>query len=249
MRRLAALLLALPLAGLAAGAADYVRLPGGSFRSALKIDGDATVRIAPFALMKRPVTNAEFLAFVRTHPSWRRDRVDRALAGTRYLSQWRGAVQLVDDAQAQRPVTQVSWFAARAYCEAQDARLPTFLEWEYAASADETRTDARSDPAWRDRVLAAFSREADPLPRAGLQPPNAYGVQDLHGLVSEWNGDVASPQLAPPTSGDARTCGGSATGMDDPANYPVVMRVSLLSSLALSDTTSHLGFRCARSMR
>ena len=58
MRRIAALLLALPLAGLAAGAEDYARLPGGAFRSAMKRPGraDATVRVAPYALMKRPVT-------------------------------------------------------------------------------------------------------------------------------------------------------------------------------------------------
>ena len=76
MRRLAALLLCmLPLAGLAAGVVgNYATLPGGSFRTALKYEDrkGANVRVAPFALMKRPVTNAEFLAFVKSHPQWRR---------------------------------------------------------------------------------------------------------------------------------------------------------------------------------
>ena len=54
MRLRAALLLALvPLAGLAAGAADYVRLPGGTFKSVLKYeDAPGRQKIAPFALMK-----------------------------------------------------------------------------------------------------------------------------------------------------------------------------------------------------
>ena len=52
MRRIvAALLLALPVAAtLAAGGTGWVKLPGGSFRSALKYEDRASVRIAPFVL-------------------------------------------------------------------------------------------------------------------------------------------------------------------------------------------------------
>lgn len=160
MRRLAALLLiVLPVAGVVAGAAEYVKLPGGSFRTALKYeDVKGATRIAPFALMRRPVTNAEFLAFVKSHPQWRRDRVAGVFAEQRYLSHWSGPVALGSKAQPQQPVVQVSWFAAQAYCEAQGARLPTWLEWEYVAAADETRRDARKDPAWRERILSWYSR-------------------------------------------------------------------------------------------
>src|SRR5688572_6829793 len=93
----AALLLALPLAGLAgdAGSSRYVGLPGGVFTSALQYeDAKNGVRIAPFALRRKPVTNAEFLAFVQQHPQWRRDRVAPVLAETRYLSHWKSATEL-----------------------------------------------------------------------------------------------------------------------------------------------------------
>jgi len=257
MRRLAALLLALPLAGLAAGAAEYARLPGGSFRTALKYEDrkGAPVKVAPFALQRTPVTNAQFLAFVRAHPDWRRDRVARVLADARYLAHWRGATALADPAQAGQPVTQVSWFAAQAYCEAQGARLPTWSEWEYAAAADETRRDARNDPAWRERILAWYSRPSDSaLPRAGLQAPNAYGVQDLHGLVWEWTDDFSSLLVSEDNrnQGDAdrdRFCGAGALAMDDRENYAVLMRVAMLSSLDAASTTRNLGFRCARNAR
>ncbi len=63
------------------------------------------------------------------------------------------AMQLGDAARPPQPVTQVSWFAASAYCEAQHARLPMWAEWEYVAAADETRRDARGDPVWRERIL------------------------------------------------------------------------------------------------
>ena len=255
MRLRAALLLALvPLAGLAAGAADYVRLPGGAFRSVLKYeDAPGRQKIAPFALMKRPVTNGEFLAFVKAHPQWRRDKVPRVFADDRYLKQWDGPVLLGGaKAQPQQPVVHVSWFAAQAYCESQGARLPTWLEWEYAAAADESRKDARNDRAWRERILSWYSQpNPKVLPRAGLQTPNAYGVQDLHGLVWEWTDDFSALLVSGDNrdQGDPDTmkfCGAGALSMDDRENYAVLMRVAMLSSLEAVNTIGNLGFRCAK---
>ncbi|MEO8366460.1 MAG: formylglycine-generating enzyme family protein [Pseudoxanthomonas sp.] len=256
MRRLAALLLLIPLAGLAAGAADYVQLPGGNFRTALKYeDRKGDTRIAPFALMRKPVTNAEFLAFVQSRPQWRRDRVARVFAEPRYLSHWDGANALGAKALPQQPVVQVSWFAAQAYCESQGARLPSWDEWEYVAAADETRRDARRDPAWRERILRWYSHPSNhALARTGLQAPNVYGVQDLHGLVWEWTEDFSSLLVAADNrnQGDAdnaKFCGAGALSMDDRDNYAVLMRVAMLSSLNAEDTTANLGFRCAKDLK
>ena len=252
----AALLLALPLAGLSAGdgASRYAGLPGGDFVSSLDYeDQDGPIRVAPFALMRKPVTNAEFLAFVRRHPEWRRDNAPSVLAEQRYLSHWAGPLELGARALPGQPVTWVSWFAADAYCASIDARLPTWTEWEYAAAADERRTDARDDPAWRERILAWYSRPSkDALPRAGLQAANAYGIHDLHGLVWEWTDDYSSLLVDADnrTQGDpdnARFCGAGALSMDDRDNYAVLMRVAMLSSLEGADATANLGFRCARS--
>jgi sulfatase modifying factor 1 len=250
--RALAWLLALPVAG-AAAAADYVALPAGEFRSALDYeDIPGSVEIAPFRLMKRPVTNGEFLEFVRKNPQWRRDRVATAMAEPRYLAHWDGPLEVGDAARQAQPVVQVSWFAASAYCQAQGARLPTWNEWEYAAAADETRRDAREDPIWRERILAWYSRPSNTaLPRAGLQTPNAYGVQDLHGLVWEWTEDFSSLLVDADArnQGDpdnSRFCGAGALSMDDRRNYAVLMRVAMLSSLDAPDTTINLGFRCAR---
>jgi len=255
-RTLAALLLALPLAGLAAGVAGarYAGLPGGLFKSALGYeDAKDGVRVAPFALMRRPVTNAEFLAFVRRNPQWRRDRVAQVFAEPRYLSHWAGPDALGPAALPDRPVVWVSRFAASAYCESLGARLPTWNEWEYAAAADETRTDARADPAWRERILGWYARSSkDALPRVGLQAPNAYGVQDLHGLVWEWIDDAGSLLVDADNrnQGDpdkGKFCGAGALSMDDRDNYAVLMRVAMLSSLGDRDATANMGFRCARS--
>ena len=231
----------------------YVRIPGASFVSALLYEDVAEgIELQPFQLMRRPVTNAQFLAFVQGHPRWRRDRVPEAMAEGRYLSHWAGPTQLADAAQAQQPVTWVSWFAARAYCEAQGARLPDWNEWEYAAAADEQRADARADPRWRDRILAWYARPSNQaLPAVGEQTPNAYRVHDLHGLVWEWTEDysallVSADNRAQGDPDRGKFCGAGALAMRDRDNYAVLMRVAMLSSLQGRDATANLGFRCAR---
>ena len=255
MRRMLAIaMIALPLVGLAAGALDsrYAGLPGGVFKSVLRYeDAKDGVRIAPFALMRRPVTNAEFLAFARKHPQWQRGKVAPVFAESRYLSHWAGAGNLGGNAPPDRPVVWVSWFAADAYCDSLGARLPTWNEWEYAAAADETRRDARDDPAWRERILGWYSRPSNAaLPRVGLQAPNAWGVQDLHGLVWEWTDDASSLLVDSDNrnQGDPdkmKFCGAGALSMDDRENYAVMMRVAMLSSLDGHDATANMGFRCA----
>jgi formylglycine-generating enzyme required for sulfatase activity len=221
----------------------------------LKYEDGRPGKVAPFAIQKHPVTNGDFLAFVQAHPQWRRDRVASVFADARYLSQWPTSTTPGNAAQAAQPVVNVSWFAAQAYCKAKGARLPTWREWEYVAAADETRRDARRDPGWRERILAWNSRAASGLlPRAGLQAPNAYGVQDIHGVVWEWTDDFSSLLVSGDNrnqgDGDrAKFCGAESLSMTDRENYAVVMRVSMLSSLEARDTTSSLGFRCAKDSR
>ena len=257
-RALLALLVALPLAGLAAGAAGirYAAIAGGPFRSALKYEDESKgTRVKPFALMRTPVSNAQLLAFVKRDPQWQRDRVSPVFAEQRYLSHWASPTKLGDAAMSDQPVTWVSWFAASAYCESIDARLPTWQEWEYVAASDETRRDARSDPAWRERILAWYSRpSSSALPRVGLQAPDVYGVQDMHGLVWEWTEDYSALLVDGDNrkQGDADTakfCGAGALSMNDRENYAVLMRVAMLSSLGGADATANMGFRCARSAK
>lgn len=256
MRRIAALLLCLlPVAGVVAGGAGWVRVPGGNFRSALKYEDRASVRVAPFELMATPVTNAQFLAFVQANPQWRRGNAPKVFAEARYLQHWAGPLALGANAQPQQPVVNVSWFAADAYCKAQGARLPDWNEWEYVAAADELRKDARRDPVWRERILAWYARPSNAaLPRVGLQAANAFGLRDIHGLVWEWTRDYSALLVDADNrnQGDpdrSKFCGAGALSMDDRENYAVLMRVAMLSSLDGADVTRNLGFRCARNAR
>jgi formylglycine-generating enzyme required for sulfatase activity len=252
MRALALACLGLLLA-LPAAAAEYAALPGGTFTSVLPADGKAApAQVAPFRLRTELVTNAEFLAFVKAHPAWRRDKVARILADARYLTQWASADTLGDEVLPRQPVTRVSWFAAQAYCESERARLPSWYEWEFAAAADATRRDARADPAWRESILGWYSRPSgSALPAIG-GAPNAYGVRDLNGLVWEWVDDFNALMVASDSrdQGDPdllKFCGAGALSMQDKENYAVLMRIAMLSALKAADTTNNMGFRCAKS--
>ena len=233
-------------------AAEYATLPGGKFASVLPADAnDADVVVEPFLLRREPVTNAEFLAFVTAHPDWRRDRVTRVMAEPRYLSQWASEDMLGSTASPHQPVTQVSWFAAEAFCESEGARLPTWNEWEFAAAADATRTDARNDPAWRESILGWYAQPSNRALADVGGAANVYGVRDMHGLIWEWVDDfnallVAADSRDQNDPDRLKFCGAGALNLRDRDNYAVLMRVAMLSSLKGADTTANLGFRCAK---
>ncbi len=231
---------------------DSVTLGPAKFESVLPpAPGKRAVALASFRLDRRPVTNAEFLAFVREHPRWRRDRIPRLFADAQYLSHWQGADRLGESALPAQPVTRVSWFAAKAYCESRGARLATWYEWEYAAAAGPAVADARRDPAWRQTILNWYARPSSkPLAAVGQESANYYGLQDLHGLVWEWVLDfnallISNDSREQGGANRLKFCGEGALSTADRDNYAVLMRIAYLSALEANYTTGNLGFRCA----
>jgi formylglycine-generating enzyme required for sulfatase activity len=214
---------------------------------------ERNVQVAAFFLDAKPVTNAEFLAFVGARPEWRRDRVKRLFAHPSYLSYWESVDVLGPTARPRSPVVHVSWFAAKAYCAERGARLPTEREWELAALASERAADGSVDAAWLARILAFYSTPAGTtrLPDVGASKPNFWGVHDLHGSIWEWVHDfgaslVASDSRERGKTDENRFCGSSGADARDPGDYASFMRVAFRSSLKANYTTARLGFRCAR---
>lgn len=229
----------------------WAAVPGGSFESVLPpAPGIKKVTVGKFQLDRTPVTNAQFAAFLRKHPQWQRDRIARVFADEQYLSNWQSPVAPRSE-HANKPVVQVSWFAASAYCEARGARLPTWHEWEYVAAASATLTDARNDPAWRQQILSWYSRSGrGELPDVGLTPANLYGVRDMHGVVWEWVEDLSGMLVSSDNREQSdpdlmRFCGEGALTMEQKENYATLMRIAMLSSMKASYTSATMGFRCA----
>jgi formylglycine-generating enzyme required for sulfatase activity len=226
------------------------RIPGGQFATVLPPAATAkTTIVKTFQLERSLVSNAQFARFLRNSPDWRRDRVARLFADEGYLKHWSSATE-PGAAIAHQPVTQVSWFAASAYCESLGKRLPRWYEWELAAAASETAPDARGDPVWRQRILDWYAKSATGgLPDAGASPPNYYGVRDLHGVAWEWvedaGGMLVSDDGREQGDGSGRFCGVGAASFEQKENYAMLMRIAMLSSMKASYTSASMSFRCA----
>lgn len=250
MRRLLSILLLLAVP-VAVRAGEMMEVPAGVFTPFYTNDGPVSVQA--FTMDVHPVTNREFLEFVRANPAWSRSSTPRLLADQRYLEYWAGDLELGDQAPPDSPVTHVSWYAARAYAEWRGKRLPTLAEWEYAAQAEAKTIGTNGVPITR-RLLEWYARPSRlPLPSVGSTFHNAYGIWDLHGLIWEWVEDFDSVPVSSRTDsaddpGSRNFCGGGAVGIDDVNNYAAFMRYAFRSSLSAKFTVAALGFRCVKDL-
>ena len=143
------------------------------------------VWLEPFELASRPVTNAEYAAFIddggyRRAELWLSLGFDTVVAHEwnaplyweRHGERWRTlTLSGVADVDPHAPVTHVSFFEADAYARWAGARLPTEFEWE-----------------------AIAARAGDACATNTRQTSNASGEPPLqHGDVWEWTSSSYAP--------------------------------------------------------
>jgi len=259
IRRSFALIACATLAGMSMAEASptpqgMALIPAGDYKPLIYSAGEReSIPVPMFYLDTRPVTNEEFLAFVRAEPKWRRSKVSPLFAEPGYLADWAGDIELGARAPADSPVVRVSWFAAAAYARWRGRRLPTTAEWERAASAGFTTPTGTDEPAYRNATLQWLSEPTRaPLPAAGAGRPNFYGVRNLADLVWEWVDDFNAPLVSEDSRSESSPdrnffCGSAAVGVRNFTDYPAFMRMAFRSSLRASYVVPDLGFRCALS--
>jgi formylglycine-generating enzyme required for sulfatase activity len=162
---------------------EFVHVPAGTFlmgsrdleQGSSKEKPRHTVHISkPFYLGKYEVTQKQWLAVMgNINPS-------------NFLS-------------PDRPVDEVSWDDVQAFIQKLNAiektnsyRLPTEAEWEYAARAgSETSYCYGDDPESAELGQYAWfeSNAKQQTHPVGMLSPNAWGLYDMHGNVSEWTQD------------------------------------------------------------
>ena len=152
------------------------------------------------------------------------------------------------------PMTMVTWFGAKAYCDYFDYRLPTEEEWEKSARGE----DARPYP-WGDEIEttnANYYSSHDIFEKiigglgnttpvgfyngrtyqdyATLDSPSPYGLYDMAGNVWQWTGDVYENQHYRYMRGGSKD------------NYAYNLRVWTRNSAGPDYFSPAVGFRCLR---
>jgi sulfatase modifying factor 1 len=219
---------------------------GGDFLPLYGSIDNKEVFVKNFKMDKKLVTNADYLKFVKKHPQWQKSKAKRLFADKSYLKNWSDDVSFAKELE-NTPVTNVSWYAAKAYCEDQGKKLPSTNQWEYAAMAGYTKKDARKDSLYNARIIAAYEEPKTYLKQSGLQKPNFWGIYDMNELVWEWTSDFSSIMI----SGENRDnndmklfCGAGSLNASDLMNYAAFMRYAFRSSIKANYTITNLGFRC-----
>ena len=277
--RAASLLLALLAASPAWAKPDMVRVPGGEVRIGDErgrpdVRPAFNARVAAFDLDRTPVTVAAFARFVKAQRYVTETEKLGSSAVMRYgTGQWRllkGATwrhPLGPDgapARDDHPVTQVSWNDAVAYCAAAGKRLPTEVEYEYAARGGRNGGQAHAfgkdlqkpDGRYRANVWTGLFplmnnakdgyATTSPVGAFGEGP---FGLTDMAGNVWEWASDWYRPYAErdlpwPEGKAGEKVQRGGSFLCDAAVCYGFT--VTARGHATPDSSHMHVGFRCAR---
>lgn len=229
------------------------KITSGEYRPLYLSADSPLVNVSTFLIDKKPVTNLEFKQFVSEHKKWGRGHAPVIFVEKAYLSHWVETNQQYEPLQADlnKPVIFVSWYAAQAYCQSQGKRLPTVAEWEYVAQASTTQKDGSKETGYNQKILDWYAKAAKlPPSEVALDDANFWGVHNMHGLIWEWTEDFNANLISGESRDDSSVnkdlyCASGVAGAVNPSDYAAFMRYGFRSSLNAKFTLGSLGFRCA----
>jgi len=258
---------------------EMVLIPGGSFemgRSSAEIDRAMkvygishrdvlspesprhAVRISPFFIDKYEVTNSQFREFLLSNPQWRRAESSPAPHNGHYLETWNDVDYPAGTGD--HPVVFVTWYAAFAYCDWREKRLPTEAEWEFAARGGLPDPEFPWGNGPPDVSLANFTQTGvHGVTSVGRYLPNGYLLYDMAGnaweyCLDEWQADYyeksgrENPIAGQIPSGKSGYLSVRSRRVIRGGSYdasPVNLRVTYRDSHPPDGAGDHVGFRCA----
>ena len=183
---------------------ELVLIPGGTFAMGSPADEQDRhgnegpqheVTLDSFYLARTEVTNGQYALFLEANPdahkptSWKNDRIGHE----------------------DQPVTGLSWYDAKAYCDWAGLVIPTEAQWEYAARAGTTTAywfgDAPEDLArfgWYEGNTGARERGFSQTRSHSVatKGSNPWGLFDMHGNAFEWTQDTFESYATAARPGD-----------------------------------------------
>jgi len=212
---------------------EFVRIPAGTFQMGSPASEEGRndnegpvheVRITkPFYMGKYEVTQAQWKAVMGRTVGQQRDKA--------------GMPWYLKGESPEYPIYNVSWEEAVEFCKrlGKKFRLPTEAEWEYACRAgSQTRFHYGDDPNYLelDQYAWYYGKSDNQTQPVGQKKPNAWGLYDICGNLSEWccnrypySTDYKNAGSFDPTEGGDRDArGGSWLGK--PADCRSANRIS-----------------------
>ena len=198
---------------------EMVLIPGGSFLMGSPV-GEAgrlghegpqhKVRLDPFYLCPKETTIKLFMAFYRETVSAKRDfiAVEEAKKDNEQskddVDVITGPTPVYGDMtmgyEDMHPAIGITWHNAMTFCRwlskktGKQYHLPTEAEWEYACRAGTTNAFSFGDDPKKLADFVWYEDTADTETNpVGKKKPNAWGLYDMLGNVSEWVHDFYSP--------------------------------------------------------
>jgi len=152
------------------------------------------------------------------------------------------------------PMTMVTWFGARGYCEYNDWRLPTEMEWEKAGRGPDERPFPWGEEIQRSNAnfyssrdpfedMNSFGSRTSPVgfyngKRYGdyqtLDSASPYGLYDMAGNVWQWTGNVYEGMHYRFMRGGSKD------------TYDMDLRLWVRNNATPTYYSPGVGFRCAR---
>jgi formylglycine-generating enzyme required for sulfatase activity len=248
----------------------FVDIPGGGFVQGADAQypeegPPQKVFVSPFRLQVHEVTNSQFAAFVAAtgyvtdaergggSGQFRESNTPEIAMSWWSIdasASWRspGGAATPGGERSLHPVVHVTLNDARAYAKWTGGRIPTEVEWEYAASLglfDPTAPESgvrRSDGALRANIWTGLfpvlnSRQDGYVRTApvGCFDPGRTGAYDMIGNVWEWTETpfgAGAPRFT--IKGGSYLCS---------ENYCQRYRAAARQSLEMDFSTAHIGFR------
>ncbi len=248
--------------GVALADQSMIRIEGGTFmmgsNSSLVDEYPShPVTVKTFYLDKTVVSNAQFIPYLNRfgHDGPNGERMYDLRDNDARIKMLVRRSYVPFKGHENMPVTEVSWIAARHYCENLGKRLPTEAEWEYAARGKEGRKYPWGNQA-PDATRAHYDKEWGDMAPVDAYPKGATpeGVLGLAGNVHEWTTSESDPYPYKPNDGreevnyfaDRVTRGGAH---DSPVDELIATWRGATVSRNPNGGHHSIGFRCAKSVK